>query len=311
MKKMLIALVCVTLLFTMSCAKEQEEAAGQKPYKIVFLDNNFTDQMSLMLAQGVEDRAKQLGSKVEVTLLESKSDINTQLAQVENAISQGVDGILIMPNDTNATGVAIDNCVKAGIPVVEIATWTENDKYNSFVSVSNYQSGQLQTQAIIDAIGGKGEIALMQGGLGHSAEVDRTNAFNDLVAKYPDIKVVAQQTANWQRDQAVRLTENWVQAFPNLKGIVCQAVDMGMGTAITLKEIGKTNIFVASCDGTQEEYQAIKEGWLLSTVRFDSIEMSSKALDVLVDILDGKQVEKQYLLDLKLITKGNVDTYLE
>ena len=103
-------------------------------------------------------------------------------------------------------------------------------------------AGAQEMQMMADKLGGKGNIVVLQGPLGQSGELDRTKGIKNVLAKYPDIKILAKDTANWKRDEAVNKMKNWMSSFGDqIDGIVAENDDMGLGALQALREAGKSS----------------------------------------------------------------------
>lgn len=137
-----------------------------------------------------------------------------QIAQVENYITQKVDGIIFNPYDRNGTAPAVDKAVAAKIPIIVVNSQVSNlDKATAYVGSDDVVAGQMEMQLIVDKLGGKGNIVIIHGPNGNSAEISRTEGNKEVLAKNVGMKVLAEQTANWDRAQALTLMENWLQTL--------------------------------------------------------------------------------------------------
>ena len=128
-----------------------------------------------------------------------------------------------------------------------------------------------------DKLGGKGNIVVLQGPLGQSGELDRTKGIQQVLAKYPDIKVLAKDTANWKRDEAVNKVKNWISGFgPQINGVVAENDDMGLGALQALKEAGRTDVPIVGIDGIEDGLNAVKSGEFIGTsLQNGTVELSA------------------------------------
>ncbi|MFG2578705.1 substrate-binding domain-containing protein [Streptomyces malaysiensis] len=159
---------------------------------------------------------------------------------------------------------------------------------------------------------GKGNIAVLQGPLGSSPELDRTRGINNVLKKYPGIKVLAKDTANWKRDQAVDKAKNWVSSFGGkLDGIVSENDDMGLGAVQALKEGNGKKIPVVGIDGIEDGLRAVRSGdFIGSSLQHGRVELA-EGLAVAQRVTGKKPVHKRYSYIMPPITQANVATYLE
>jgi ribose transport system substrate-binding protein len=158
-------------------------------------------------------------------------------------------------------------------------------------------------------LGGKGNIVILQGPLGSSPELDRTKGIMKTLAKYPDIKVLAKDTANWGRAEATNKVKNWLSSFGSqLNGIVAENDDMGLGAVQALKEANKS-LPVVGIDGIQDGLAAVKSGAFIgSSLQHGRVELAA-GLAVALMSIKGQKVKKQYTYIMPPIDASNVDTY--
>ncbi|HEY0699074.1 MAG TPA: substrate-binding domain-containing protein, partial [Micromonospora sp.] len=158
-------------------------------------------------------------------------------------------------------------------------------------------------------LNGKGNIVVLQGPLGSSPELDRTKGIEQTLAKYPDIKILAKDTANWKRDEAVNKTKNWLSSFGDqLDGIVAENDDMGLGAVQALAEAGR-KLPVVGIDGIQDGLDAVKNGTFIgSSLQHGRVELAT-GLAVAQKVANGDTVEKEYTYTMPAITPENVAGY--
>lgn len=263
------------------------------------LKNEFT----VRLANAATAKAKELG--VEIKIYDGNYDPSTQINQIETMIADGVDGIVLNPQDAQALAAGVDKAVAANIPVVGVNTRVESDKLTSYVGSKDVYAGELEMQKIADLIGGKGNIVIIEGPLGQSAQIERRKGIQNILDKYPDIKVLAEKTANWSRSEAMTIMENWLQAFDKIDAVVGENDEMALGArqAVEAKSLDTPCIGV---DGITDALNAVENGALVASVFQDGAGQGSKAVEVLVDTINGKTVDKEYWIDFELVTKDNV-----
>ena len=170
------------------------------------------------------------------------------------------------------------------------------------------EAGEIQGNFIKEKLGGEGQIAIMQGVMGQSGQIDRLEGqYNSLVNACEGIEVVAEQTANWQRDEAMSLAENWILSYPDLKAIMCHNDDMALGAYEAVKDAGKEDsILVVGVDAIPEALESVEAGGLACTVFQDAKGQGVGALEAAVSIVNGETVEKEIAIPFQLVTKENV-----
>jgi ribose transport system substrate-binding protein len=227
----------------------------------------------------------------------ANDDVNTQISQMQQLIGKQVDAIIIVPVDASTLGPQVQQAKDAGIPVIAVNTGLIGDAaglLESSVLPDDVLAGEAEMQQLADLLGGTGKIVVLQGPLGSSPEINRTQGINNVLAKYPDIEVLAMDTANWARDQAYNKMKSWVSAFgPEIDGFVSENDDMAIGGHQALAEAG-IDIPITGIDGIQDGLQGVLDGWLKATNLQNGILELAEGLAVTKLILDGQPYEKEY-----------------
>ncbi|WP_026783900.1 ABC transporter substrate binding protein [Pleomorphomonas koreensis] len=277
-------------------------------YRIGVTYQNLQNEFIVNIAKAVEEKAKEL----DVTLIESdgQGKAEVQISQVENFIAQHVDAILLIPFDKEGCAPAVQKAVAAKIPLVVFNAQVANvELANTYVGSDDIEAGRIEMQYIADLLGGRGNIAIIHGPNGHSAEVQRTEGNKQVLENYPDIKVLFEQTANWDRAQALSLTENWLQTGRPLNAIVAQNDEMALGAYKAVEAAGKAkDIPVIGVDAIADALKSVKDGKMAATVFQDAHGQGATAVEMAVKILNGEEVPKVVNIPFKLITKENVDS---
>lgn len=265
------------------------------------------------LMDGALEKAKELN--VNLVVYNADYKIENQIQQVEDMITQKFDAIILHPVDYNGSAFLVDEAKEAGIPVVEVDTETSSDNREVFVGANNIEAGEKQAEWILKNLGGDtgGNIAILRGAIGSTTQKLRYQGFKEgLLDKYPNWKVLVELTANWRRDEAMRITEDWLQSYGDkIDVIVAHSDDMAMGAIKAIKNYGtKTNIKVLSIDAVEDAVQAVKDGEMAMTVFQDPKKLGEKSVEVAVGILEGKTYPKRVLIHFVPVTKENADEYL-
>jgi inositol transport system substrate-binding protein len=245
-----------------------------------------------------------------VIALDAGADPATQASQVDSFIGQKVDAVILTPADGDAMGPSVEKVQAAGIPMLEVCTSTKVEP-DALVMADDVEGGRVITQGLIDAIGGKGNILVIQGVLGQSSQIDREEGLNDVLKDNPDVKVLADDAANWSRDEAQTLTENWIQAYGDqINGIWCQNDEMAIGAVNALDAAGlKGKIPVVGIDFVPDSEQYVADGSIGLDLWQDAYTEGKMIIDVLKKKLAGEEVEKVTLFQLIPVTKENIDEY--
>jgi len=281
----------------------------------------FDDNFLTVLRNGMIDYAKTLDG-VTLQVEDAQNDVAKQQSQVQNFIASGVDAIIVNPVDTDATVALSKIAGDAGIPLVyvnrEPVNVNELPAKQAFVASDERESGTLETQEVCRLLkeAGKTEanIVVMMGELSNQAARQRTQDVHDVIAT-PEcsfMKIVEEQTANWQRTQASDLMTNWLSAGVQFDAVVSNNDEMAIGAIQALKAAGKdtTKEIIGGVDATQDALAAMKAGDLKVTVFQDAAGQGKGAVDTALQIAKGDKVDTKVYIPFKLVTPTNVDEYL-
>ncbi|MCO8171637.1 sugar ABC transporter substrate-binding protein [Pseudomonas sp. 21LCFQ02] len=269
--------------------------------------SSFDDNYLTYLREYLSAKAKTDGVKLQFE--DARSDVVKQLNQVQSFTSQGVDAIIVNPVDTAATRGINEAASKAGIPLVYINRKPDDPKLpERVVSVTSddKQAGRLQAEYIADKLGGKGQVAILLGELANNSTQGRTAGIKEVLAKYPDMKIVEEQTGMWLRDKGMDLTSNWLLAGKQINAVLSNNDEMGIGAAMALRQAGQKDVLVAGVDGTPDGLASIKRGLLTVSVFQDAKGQAEGSLDAAVKMINKQPVEQNILIPFRLITQDNL-----
>jgi len=300
---------CAVVLFSVSCGKPAKNESVKKPVIGVSL-LNLSSEFIVMLNKAIEAKGGEAG--VQLIVNDAQRSADKQVQQVESFIAQKVDAIILNPCEVEASSPAVDKAVAAGIPIVNVNSETKATP-TSFVGSHDEESARIAMDYITQRLNGKGNIVMMEGFMGQAAQLKRDQGAREVLAKNPGIKLLARQTAEWDRAKAMTLMENWIQSYgDNINAVFAQNDEMGMGALIALDQAKmKSRVVVASVDAISDALQAVKDGRLDATVFQDAQGQGGKAVEVALKILRKQPYEKQVFIPFQLVTKDNIGKYLK
>lgn len=269
--------------------------------------------MSSFVTQGKEGiDAYAAANDVKILWNSANLDVNTQANQVDQFINQEVDAILVNPVQAGSLQPQVAAAKAAGIPFVDVNASLKNPELDGSVQPDDVAAGAQEAQMMMDALDGKGNVVILQGPLGGSGEIDRGEGIDSVLEQHPDVKVLAKDTANWKRDEAVNKMKNWISAFGDqIDGVISQNDDMGLGALQALKEAGMTDIPIVGIDGIEDGLKAVKDGDFIGTsLQHGTVEMAA-GLAVAVKLAKGEDVEANPTYIMPAITTDNVDAAME
>ena len=307
-KRVALATVAIGLVFLAFGPAE----AGGKPLKILASFPDMGQPFFVHMMAAVKAEAGKLG---DITVIEADGQQSSpkQTADIEAAITQKVDGIIISPNDVNALAPGIQQAIDAGVPVVTIDRRVEQVKgILAHVGADNVKGGEAQGQLILAMFPKGATIMNLQGEPGASPALDRNKGLHNVIDPVKDkYKISFEDTGHWDRAKAQALVESALAGMSAPPDIIIAANDgMAFGAAEVLKERGLTGkVGLVGFDALPEALQAVRDGKMTSTIEQMPGGQTTGALDALVAFLrDGtKPAQAVTLLTPIAITKNNLD----
>lgn len=293
-------------------ADQAAEAAGGKEngdITIAAIMKDNSDTFVKRIADAIEARADELG----ITLLmnDAQGDVNKQIEYTENMITQGVDAIILNAQDMDGSSPCITKAVEAGIPIINCNCDTTNKDYQAFVGCEDQESGEIEAQYVLDNLEPGSKICVIQGPMGQAGQVGRWAGY-EAKGLFDTYELLAEQTANWKREEALSLAEDWIVTYGDeLKAIVCENDDMALGALAACKAVGRDDIMITGVDAISDALTAVKNGEMACTVFQDAEGQGSTAVDTAVALAKGEEVEYDIRIPFQLVTQENVDEFIQ
>ena len=312
MKKFLIASAMLGLMATSAMAG----------IKIGVSMAKFDDNFLTVLRNGIITHAKEIG--VDVQIEDAGNDVAKQLDQIKNFAANKVSAIIVNPVDTSATQAMSDAAAAAKVPLVYVNRQPVNvdtlPDSQAFVASNEADSGTLETKQICKLLAAKGKkeanIYVLQGELSNQAAVQRTKDIHEVMAG-PDcgvkLNIIAEQTANWSRDEGQNLMTNWLASNKPFDAVIANNDEMALGVINALKAAGKkpADTPVGGVDATQDALAAMKAGDLAATVFQNAAGQGSGSLDAAIKLSKGEKVEKKVYIPFELVTPETLANYMK
>lgn len=275
---------------------------------IARVDDNFMTYVR----NGLDDAARQ--ENVQIQFEDAQGDVVRQLNQVQGFLNQKVDAVIVLPVDTSATASMTRAAVAAKIPLVYVNRHPDERKLPTgvvTVASNDIEAGQLQMRYLAEKLGGKGTLAIIMGDLAQNATHDRTEGVKQILKDYPNIKVVEQQSAEWQRSKGMDLTSNWLLAGSRFDAIIANNDEMAIGAAMALQQAGKAKgeVAIVGIDGLPDGLAAIKRGMLVASVFQDPKAQAASAMQSAIKMIKGEPVTADVWVPFQLITPENLATF--
>jgi inositol transport system substrate-binding protein len=284
---------------------------GFKDINLAVIQQVATAPASIMLYDALQAYAKQYYPEVKYTMVDPNNDASKQSELMQQFIAQKVDCITLNAADADVLVSSVQDAIKAGIPVVNVGAALSKEVGQHNVISENFQAGEFQMNYICEKLlKGKGNVAIIRGQDGHQATTDRSKGYTDVLKKYPEIKVVFEDTASWNRDTAMSLVENWLQSGKQFDAILCQNDSMACGAADAVVAAGKQNeIKVAGCDFSEDGAKYMVEGKLAVNILQNCPAQGTNTFQMAVELALGND-PKQVVIPFELITPDNLKEYV-
>ena len=241
-------------------------------------------------------------------MLVHDDDANKQNELFDTAIARGAKAIILDNAGADASVAPVKKAKDAGIPSFLIdREITQSGIAVSQIVSNNYQGAQLGAEEFVKLMGEKGNFAELVGKESDTNAGIRSKGYHDVIDQYPDLKMVAQQSANWSQPEAFEKMESILQANPDIKGVISGNDTMAMGAWAALEAAGKTDVIVVGFDGSNDVRDSIKKGGIKATVlqpAYRQAQLAVEQADTFLKTGKTGQEEKQ-LMDCELINADN------
>ncbi len=248
------------------------------------------DQKSLFYVAevaGIKDEAEKQGYEVKIT--SANNDSSAQVKQVNDLLTQQVGALIFTSQDSTAAAAGTRAANDAGVPVIAVDQRPESGEGElaTYIATDSVKAAYELCTWMFDEIGGKGDIAILHGVLGSTAEIQRTEGCEKALAENPGINVVAEETANWDETEAFKATQNILTANPGLDAVFGESDAMGMGAAKAAKDAGK-DIFAVGIDGFPTMFDAVASGLTEATMAQQPYMMGQLAVQNAIALMNGE-----------------------
>jgi len=266
--------------------------------------------MSSFITEGKEGIDRYAAENdIEILWNSASMDVPTQADQIDQYIQAGVDAIVVVPVQQDTLQPQVSAAAAADIPLLDVNATLNNDEVAGSVQPDDVAAGAQEAQMMVDELGGKGNVVVLQGPLGGSGEINRGAGIDQVLEENPDMKVLAKDTANWSREEAINKTSNWISAFgKDIDGVISQNDDMGLGAKQALTEAGMKDVPVVGIDGIEDGLNAVKSGDFIGTSLQNGTVQLASGVALAARIARGEEVSDNHLVyTMPAITTENVD----
>ncbi|MBF4580585.1 substrate-binding domain-containing protein [Frigoribacterium sp. VKM Ac-2530] len=261
------------------------------------------------IRQAVEAEAD--GQDVEVIVADAKGDSDTQVSQIQDFITQGVDAIIYIPAGATAATVPMRAADDAGIPVVTVDRNPEGAPGDTFIATDSVAAAEALGDYVIEQTGGEGAVGVIQGQVGTTPEIDRDAGFTTALESSPGLTEVARQASSqWAQDEGFDIATDMLQAHPEITVLFGRADALALGAATAARSAGRDDILVVGFDGDVAGLEAVQDGTLAATITQPTQAMGKLALESAVKLANGDELPAEQLQEGVLTTADNVAPFI-
>ena len=284
-------------------------ASGAKSAKSATLViSTLNNPFFVSVADGAKAKAKTLGMTIDVQNANNADQASLDMASA--ALNKKPSVLIIDPVSSASGGSIVTLANTGGVPVVAFDRMPTGGDLKAFIGYDAIQAGKNGAKALGEALGGKGKIVEIQGIMGTSVAQERSKGFNEGIKAFPGIKIVATQTADFDRGKALNVMTNVLQSNRAIDGVYAANDEMALGVIAALKAAGLTGkVKVVGNDGIADAVKAIKDGTLYATNAESPFALGSEVMALAAKVANGEKVEKDKVLQGFLVKTADVPSY--
>ena len=301
-----IVFLIVACAVVASCGQPKESGVASQPKKetIALFTKNQTNPYFKTIRLAAQAAGKMLNVDV-VDFVPTKADsIPEQMSQIEDAITKRPDAAVFIPVDSKALVPGVEKFNAAKIPIVNLVDRAEGGDFVSFMGCDDYTVALETARHLLRKMNGKGNVIIIEGTSGSSNNQKRVGGFKKALEEFPNVKLLASQTGNFQRAQALQVTENLLQAHRQIDGILAANDAMALG-AVEALDAASRKALVIGINGTKEAVDAVKAGKLLATGDCDGFLQGCMGIMGAVRHLRNMPVPKEVIFPITVIDSTN------
>lgn len=285
--------------------------SAPRKYRIGFSQPNNAEPWRQALVDAAKREAAKHPDTLEVLYQDAEQKNDQQVQQVKLLDRQGIDMLIISPNEAAPLTPVIEEVYDKGIPVIILDRATLSDKYTCFIGADNREIGKKAGEYAAQRLNGKGKIVEIKGLPGSIPAIERSESFREAIAAHSEIQIVHEPVANWLQREAIDQMKMALQAQPEINLVYGHNDPMAIGAYISAKQAGreKEMKFIGIDALPNEGVKAVMDGVLDATLWYPTC--GQEAIQYAVKIMNGEQVPKKVTLETALITKENAQEWMD
>lgn len=283
-------------------------ASKKEKFVLGFSNISVVNTWRVQIVEELKYEASQHPEISETIVADAGGDVNRQVSDIENFIARGVDALLVAPGSEVALNGALEKANAAGIPVIIFSSNATPKDYTVKLLADDAQFGRDGAKYLADKLGGKGNIIAIRGISGNSIDNDRYRGVQEVLAKFPDIKVIDQGFGDWAYDKGKQVCESLLVAHPDVQGIWSSGGAMTQGCAEVLEENGMATIPMTG-EANNGFLRTWKEKKLDSVAPISPTWFGQQGVIAALRVLEGAQIAKDNLVNPAPISQDQIDTF--
>jgi ribose transport system substrate-binding protein len=316
--KILVPSLLILAFFFAFNHRLEQPANSQQPTVIALITKANGSSYWQRMQAGAEEEAKKHHIKLLTMAPDKETDVERQYQLIENAIQQKVAAILLAPAGTKELITAIKKANQANIPVLLLDTKIDRKEaqrlavqVESFIGSDNFKGGELAGKALAESIYFTGSVGIIEGISGHETAESRRLGFLHALHEYPEIKVVASQTAHWERERSYSVTQNMLQTHPDIRAIFCASDEMAMGSVEALRALQRKDVVIVGFDANPDALAYVINKKITATVAQSPRYMGMKGVYYAHQLLQHKIIPPAiHPTPLNLVTANNAQKFV-
>lgn len=297
---------------TTSTTGNNAAAGGEKKFKVAYIARAQSDSFAAWLANSVKEEAKKYPN-ITLDVFDGEANDEKENSMIENAITNKYNLVIVQPNNGEAQRPYVEKVVKAGIYAITTNARISGIEGASSVDANPYEQAAVNARAAVTQIPQNAKVVVLKGPSGNfHADQRRMSWQKEFFDKRPDVKIVGEQIANWNKDEAMKYMEDWVQANDKIDAVISMNDNMAAGAIEVVKDNPKfKNMLVYGVDGTAEALLLIQQGKMTSTCMQSAFDLATKLMDTSNKLLTGAEKKVDTDIGNPLVNKDNVQQYID
>lgn len=319
MRKKLLAMAMSSMLigslFT-GCGAGGSTGSGEKKddgkYRVAYVARAQTDSFAAWLVNEMKLAAEKYDD-ISLDILDGQGDNEKENAAIENAITNKYDAIIVQINNVEAQRPYVEKIRDSGIIAIATNGWDESTEGISAVDADPYNQGAVNAKLALEQVPQNAKVVVLDGPSGHYHSEKRREAWQkEFFDKRPDVEILGEQFANWNKDEAVQYMEDWVTSHGKIDAVISMNDNMAAGALeVVLGKEAYKDILSYGVDGTAEACLLIEEGKMTATCLQSAIALAELNMETVHKLLVGEEKQIETNIEEVLITKENASEYVK